>query len=101
MTSFDFDEWAKLYRENPVEFERKRKEFLDAEISKAPEKHRIALRLLQSECDDLCEDLPPMQAAGKMSKLMVNKLTELQTELINLNSACLQHNELLKSHTQK
>ena len=96
MTSFNFDEWDRLYRETPVEFERCRKELFDLEISKSPEHHRIALRLLQSECDSISRSLPPLQSSIEISKLMTDKLCQLQNELVNLNEGCLEYHNLLK-----
>ena len=88
MTQFDFDEWANLYRTNPMEFERRRKALLDAEIAKAPTEHRINLRLLQSDLDELHDTLPPLHAAQVMSALMNINLEKLQSALLDLNIAC-------------
>ena len=88
MTHFDFDEWAALYKASPVEFERKRNEFLNAEIDKAPAAHRANLRSLQAECDDLCGSLPPLDAVTEITKLMVDKVRVLQSSFLDLGDAC-------------
>ena len=49
MSHMSFDEWAKLYKLDPEEFERKRRDVIEAEICKAPIERRAKLRLLQME----------------------------------------------------
>jgi hypothetical protein len=44
---FDFDKWAKLAQEDPVEFERQREATLRATIAAAPSEHRQRLEGLQ------------------------------------------------------
>ena len=44
---FDFDKWAKLAREDPVAFERKRKLLIEQEISRAPASRQPHLRAMQ------------------------------------------------------
>ena len=87
MTKFDFDEWANLYKTNPAEFEIKRKELLDAEIANAPAACRMQLRLLQIDCDTLRETLPPAEAAKEISKLMLDKVFDLQDAYLDLGIA--------------
>jgi hypothetical protein len=97
MVQIDFDEWANLYRDHPEEFERKRKELLDAEIAKAPIASRNKLRLLQMECDAYRESLPPLQAAAAMSNLMLEKVFELEDAVLDMGIACQAFDEVAKS----
>lgn len=48
---FDFDAWAKLAREDPAEFERRRQAVLRASIDTAPPEHRQRLEGLQFQLD--------------------------------------------------
>jgi len=48
---FDFDTWAKLSREAPVEFERRREAILRKTIDSAPVEHRQRLDGLQFQID--------------------------------------------------
>jgi hypothetical protein len=88
MTKFSFDEWTKLYESNPAEFERRRTEFLEQEIMKAPIANRNNLRMLQIQCDALREIMSPMEATAEMSSMMTAKLSELKTSLTQLRSMC-------------
>jgi len=88
MTKFSFDEWAKLYESDPIEFEHRRTEFLEAEILKAPVDHRNNLRMLQMQCNAIRETMSPEEATAEMSKMMVAKLGELKTSLTQLRSIC-------------
>lgn len=94
MYEFNFDEWAALYRENPEEFERKRKQVIEAEILKAPVEHRAQLRILQMDCDGIRQAMPPLEATVEMSKLMINKLNELKAPLTQLREIYEDINEL-------
>jgi hypothetical protein len=86
MDKITFDEWVALYKTNPKEYERKRKEVLDQEILKAPVGQRNRLRLLQMECDAYHNSLPPMEATIEISKLLVQKLEELDKQLQELKT---------------
>ncbi len=88
MLNFDFDEWADLYENNPVEFERRRAELLNAEIMKAPEDHRAMLRVLQMECDAIRAVNSPLEATIKISKMMTDRLTILKGQLTALREIC-------------
>ncbi len=84
MDQFDFDDWALLYKTNPGEFERKRKELLSAVIASAPVESRAILRVIQQECDILHETLDPMHATVEMSKMMAVKVSQLVPHLSSL-----------------
>ena len=94
MIEFNFDEWADLYKTHPEEFERKRKDLLDSEIAKAPIANRNDLRMLQMECDAYRQSLLPLEAANEMSKLMVEKVYELQDAFLDLGIACKEFDEV-------
>jgi hypothetical protein len=81
MNNFNFDEWADLYRSNPIEFERRRKQLIEEEIAKAPAEHRPMLRVLQFECDVLRESLEPLEATSAMTQMMVSKLGQMTEPL--------------------
>lgn len=88
MTEFSFDEWARLYKTDPAEFDRKRKEFLDLEISKAPEKYRDILRVLQTECNAIRKVNTPLDATIEISAMMEERLSRLKAPLTQLRSIC-------------
>ncbi len=84
MYKFDFDEWADLYERDPAEFERKRRQVLDAEIQKAPVEQRLRLKLIQLECDVYHTTLDPMEATAKMTEMLIKKAKELKGPLTSL-----------------
>jgi hypothetical protein len=88
MNNFSFDEWTKLYETNPEEFERKRKNLLEAEILKAPVENRSKLRLLQMECDAIRASMTPIEATIEMTKMAAKTLQELKTPLTQLRAIC-------------
>jgi hypothetical protein len=94
MSDFSFDEWAKLYKEDPIAFECKRKETLEAEILKAPIESRIRLRLIQMECDAIHDSMSPMEATIEMTNMAVKKLQELKAPLTQLRSISRNINNL-------
>jgi hypothetical protein len=93
MLNFNFDEWAELYRIDPTEFERKRSEVLEETIQKAPVKIRNKLRLIQMQCDAVHHLVEPLKAAEEMSKLMLDKVFDLQDSFLDLAIACKDFNE--------
>lgn len=97
MTNFNFDEWANLYENDPEEFERKRKEVLEAEILKAPIKNRNKLRLLQIECDAIREIMDPLEASHQMLVRAQDLLKSIKTPLTQLRSECEDIAEHLKN----
>lgn len=93
MVNISFDEWAALYKADPVEFERRRKELIDLEILKAPIEHRDMLRVLQTECDAIRAVYDPLQSTIKMSDMMVDRLNKLKAPLTQLRQLCEDINE--------
>jgi len=96
MYKFDFDEWAALAQTNPLEFERRRKDVLEAEIMKAPIENRNGLRLLQMECDAIRETYEPLEAAAAMLALAQESLLKLKTPLTQFRAECEDVVDLLK-----
>ena len=92
---FNFEEMAALYKSSPEEFERVRRELLNAEIAKAPIKHRNMLRMIQLECDTIHDTCDPLFAAVKMNELMLEKTFELQESMIDLGIACKEFNDTI------
>lgn len=88
MDDFSFDEWAKLYENDPVEFERRRKDLLEKEILKYPIETRHKLRLLQVQCDGIRNSCSPLEATAIMTTMASNKLSELVAPLTQIRSAC-------------
>ena len=84
MTEFNFDEWAELYKTSPEEFENKRREFLEAEIMKAPIEHRNKLLALQLECDIISLTNTTLNDTIEFSKMMKNKLDSIEIPLTEL-----------------
>jgi hypothetical protein len=88
MSDFSFDYWSKLFKASPEDFEAKRKEFLEAEICKAPVEARNKLRILQMQCDAARTGVSPIEATLELSTMMKTHMTKLQDELVNLRAAC-------------
>ncbi len=82
--NFNFDEWADLYKKDPAEFERRRKEVLEAEILKSPVSRRHKLRLLQVQCDSYRNTLSPIDATVQMSTLLMKTAHKLKHQLYSL-----------------
>lgn len=96
MYEFNFDEWMNLYKTHPEEFERKRKEVLDAEIAKAPIERRNDLRMLQMECDAYRQSMSPLEATAEMTKVMVERVYQLQDAFLDLGIECQELDKLRK-----
>jgi hypothetical protein len=78
---FDFDEWAKLARENPDEFERRRRAAIDALIASAPERSR-RLQGTQWRLDRERELAhTPLKACLRISAMMWESFLEMKSGL--------------------
>ena len=97
MSDFSFDDWAKLAKTSPEDFERKRREVINAEILKAPVDQRNKLRLLQMEVDAVREGKTPLAATVAISVMMQQKVGELKDAWNNLGSQV----EELKGQVEK
>ena len=88
MFNFSFDEWAALYKSNPDEFERRRKDTTESEILKSPIENRDKLRIIQMECDVIHQTMEPLEATIEISKIMISKLNKLKTPLTQIRAIC-------------
>lgn len=86
MSDFSFDDWVKLYKTSPEDFERKRKEVIEAEILKSPVEKRNGLRFLQMQIDAIRQDKTPIAATVAISVLMQQKVGELKEAFSSLES---------------
>lgn len=80
---FNFDEWAKLFQENPEEFERRRQEVIDKVISSVqPVEMQHRLRQLQWTIDaESAASKTPMAALVKMQGRMWDSFLKLNSKL--------------------
>ncbi len=84
---FDFDTFAKLAKDDPEEFNRRRRELIDANISAAPDHIQKKLRHLQFRADAVSESAPnPIVASQKISTLMWDSVAGPSGLLESLNA---------------
>lgn len=91
MENFNFDKWADLYRQDPFEFDRQRKVFLESVISSAPSHVQPTLRVLQDKCDKLHNSLTPIDALTEMSAMMLESSVKLHCKTVELDSIYKAH----------
>ena len=71
---FDFDEWAKLAKENPDAFENKRQQMIQEVIDKSSPKIRRRMQGLQWQIDQVrATSTNPMASCLKISQMMWDK----------------------------
>ncbi len=79
---FDVEEWSRLAREDPVEFERRRQATIEALIAHAPPEHRERLRALQSRIDlERRRAKTPLGAAVRLQSMMWERFGQLREAL--------------------
>jgi len=79
---FDFQFWAKLYADNPAEFEARRSDIIKNMISAVPSERRQRLRGLQFRLDGIRQiNKEPESALQQLSQLMWDKFIELQDSI--------------------
>jgi hypothetical protein len=84
---FDFDEWAKLARDDPDEFERRRRATIDAFIASAPAQRR-RLEGTQWRLDRERELAhTPLKACLRISAMMWESLLEMKSGLEGVAAA--------------
>ena len=84
---FDFDTFAKLAKDDPEEFNRRRRELIDANISAAPDHIQKKLRHLQFRADAARDSSPNAVAATqKLSTLMWDSVAGPSGLLESLNA---------------
>lgn len=80
--AFDFDYWMELHEADPVAFEQKRAELIQAEIAKAPEHLQRRLNGIQFELDakrSLSDS--PLESCMQMSSQMWESFDMMRTQL--------------------
>jgi mRNA-degrading endonuclease YafQ of YafQ-DinJ toxin-antitoxin module len=78
---FNFDEWAQLYKTDPAEFERRRKQVITDAIAQAPAEQQLSLHQLQSKVDAIRTASTPADALLKIHEMMSDSVQELNTQL--------------------
>lgn len=82
---FEFDEWARLAKEDPDAFERRRKAAIEAVIASAPMAEQQRLRGLQFRIDmERSRASTPLSACIRINRMMWDSFTELRTSIENL-----------------
>lgn len=88
---FDFDEWQALYQQDPVAFEARRNQVLEAALAEAPSKMRPRLRQilvdveLQAEGKDDRQRLEiAMKATAESMNELAKGLQALRQSVVNL-----------------
>ena len=79
---FDIEEWQRLAREDPAEFERRRHATIEALIEQAPAEHRERLRRLQSRIDlERRRAKTPLGATVRLQAMMWDHFGRLREAL--------------------
>jgi hypothetical protein len=85
---FEFEQWARLARENPEEFERRRTAVIEAVIARASPRLAPRLRGLQFRLDvERLKARTPLGAAVRMQTLMWEQVEQLRTALNQLTAS--------------
>ncbi len=72
---FDFDMWSQLAKENPEEFERKRRIAVNAVISNFPASMQNRLRGLQWRIDvEIQRSKNPLDSCIRINRMMIDKV---------------------------
>lgn len=83
--SFDFETWSRLARENPEEFERRRREAIEEVINRAPVEDQARLRGLQFRIDmERQRSKSPLGACVRINKMMWESFGEMRQALESL-----------------
>jgi hypothetical protein len=86
MEGFDFEAWATLARDNPEEFERRRRAAIDSLIASSPANRR-RLEGVQFRIDmERRLAHSPLKACLRVSEMMWDTFLELRTELTELGA---------------
>jgi hypothetical protein len=78
---FNFDEWAELYKRDPVEFESRRKQVLADMIAQAPADKQLKLHQLQWKLDAIHQTQTPIQALLNMQRMMWDSFLVMSEQL--------------------
>lgn len=83
---FDVEEWQRLARDDPEEFERRRAALIETVITEAPPEHQQRLRGLQFRIDlERRKAKTPLGAAVRLQSMMWERLLELREALLALS----------------
>lgn len=93
-----FDDWMKLYQENPELYEQRRKEAIEKIITSAPVEHQHRLRQTQWKLDAIRQTHTPLGATVEMSKLMWESFDTLKYHLNDLTQQLEQPQPERKRH---
>ena len=85
--TFDFDDWAALYRRDPDAFEARRRAVLGLELARADERRREVGRRALACFDAAATGLPPAERAALAATMMRTSLVELGERLEALREA--------------
>ena len=79
---FDFDEWVKLYRHSPQEFEQRQRQWSERIINNSAQSHRRRLSgiLFQNNMEKRRAN-NPLQHCMRISQMMWDKFNRLNSEL--------------------
>jgi hypothetical protein len=80
----EFEDWQKLYQENPSRFELLRAQAIEAEINKTPIEYRNKVRLLQWQIEAVRSEHGSTEALQLIAKMMVKCADEMQTAFAEL-----------------
>lgn len=82
-----FDEWKKLYKEDPEQFHRYRKSMLEHQIDLAPESMRRRLKglVFQMECE-AARARTPLLYNMRLSAMLMDTFEELKLQLQKLRT---------------
>jgi len=84
---FDVDEWQRLARDDPSEFERRRQAEIDALIAHAPPEQRERLRALQFRIDlERRRAKTALAATVRLQSMMWERFAELREALVALSA---------------
>ena len=79
---FNIEEWQRLAREDPGEFERRRQEVIQSVIEQAPAEHRERLRGLQFRIDmERRRAKTPLGATVRLQAMMWERFGQLRDAL--------------------
>ncbi len=85
-TTFDFNEWSKLYQEDPQLFENKREEFFKDIISSAPKEYQNRLNGIMFQVKVTRDKAKtPIQSCIAISNMMQNTVSDLRYFLNDLD----------------
>lgn len=78
---FNFDEWAELAKNDPDEFERRRKAVIAEAIAAAPAAQQLKLHQLQWKIDAIRSTNTPLGALLKMQEMMWDSFLNMNDQM--------------------